>query len=45
MVFINGEVVCFGGKYFDSEGYDFFVLMIGLEGLLGVVIEVMVCIL
>ena len=45
MVLITGEVVRFGGKHLDAEGYDFLSLIIGSEGLLGVVTEVTVRIL
>ncbi len=42
VVLITGEVVRIGGKHLDSEGYDLMGLMIGSEGLLGVVTEVTV---
>lgn len=45
MVLVNGDVVRLGGKHLDSEGYDLLGLMIGSEGLLGVVTEVTVRIL
>ena len=45
MVLISGEVVRIGGKHLDAEGYDLLGLMIGSEGLLGVVTEVTVRIL
>jgi glycolate oxidase len=45
MVLPTGEVVRLGGKHLDSEGYDLLGLMIGSEGLLGVVTEVTVRIL
>ena len=45
IVLITGEVVRIGGKHLDSEGYDLMGLMIGSEGLLGVVTEVTVRIL
>ena len=45
MVLITGEVIRLGGKHLDSEGYDLLALMIGSEGLLGVVTEVTVRIL
>jgi len=45
VVLITGEVVRIGGKHLDSEGYDLLGLMIGSEGLLGVVTEVTVRIL
>jgi glycolate oxidase len=45
MVLMNGEVVRLGGKHLDAEGYDLLGVMIGSEGLLGVVTEVTVRIL
>jgi len=45
MVLITGEVIRLGGKHLDSEGYDLLGLMVGSEGLLGVVTEVTVRIL
>ncbi|NNF80251.1 MAG: FAD-binding protein [Rhizobiales bacterium] len=45
IVLITGEVVRIGGKHLDSEGYDLLGLMVGSEGLLGVVTEVTVRIL
>ncbi len=42
MVLMDGEVVRLGGKHLDSEGYDLLGVMIGSEGLLGVVTEVTV---
>jgi glycolate oxidase len=45
VVLIGGEVVRIGGKHLDAEGYDLMGLMIGSEGLLGVVTEVTVRIL
>ncbi len=45
IVLITGEVVRIGGKHLDSEGYDLMGLMVGSEGLLGVVTEVTVRIL
>src|SRR4029079_4354412 len=41
----TGEVLRVGGKHLDAEGYDLLGLMIGSEGLLGVVTEVTVRIL
>lgn len=45
MVLITGEIVRIGGKHLDAEGYDMLGLVIGSEGLLGVVTEVTVRIL
>jgi glycolate oxidase len=45
MVLMSGEVIRLGGKHLDSEGYDLLGLVIGSEGLLGVVTEVTVRIL
>lgn len=45
MVTIEGEVIRIGGKHLDPEGYDLLALMVGSEGLLGVVTEVTVRIL
>ncbi|RAH96978.1 FAD-binding oxidoreductase [Acuticoccus sediminis] len=45
IVTIEGEVMRFGGKHLDSEGYDWLAFMVGSEGLLGVVTEVTVRIL
>src|ERR687883_336933 len=45
MVLMDGEIVRFGGKHLDAEGYDILGLMVGSEGLLGVVTEVTVRIL
>ncbi len=41
-VTIDGEVLRFGGKHLDSEGYDLLGVLTGSEGLLGVVTEVTV---
>ena len=45
MVLIDGEVVRLGGKHLDADGYDLLGVVIGSEGLLGVVTEVTVRIL
>ena len=42
IVLMTGEVLRIGGKHLDSEGYDLLGLIIGSEGLLGVVTEVTV---
>jgi glycolate oxidase len=45
IVLMTGEVLRIGGKHLDAEGYDLLGLIIGSEGLLGVVTEVTVRIL
>ncbi len=45
MVLIGGEIVRLGGKHLDAEGLDLLGLVVGSEGLLGVVTEVTVRIL
>ncbi|MIL09548.1 FAD-binding protein [Salmonella enterica subsp. enterica] len=45
MVLMNGEVIRLGGSHLDAEGYDLLGVMMGSEGLLGVVTEVTVRIL
>ncbi|HUZ75279.1 MAG TPA: FAD-linked oxidase C-terminal domain-containing protein [Stellaceae bacterium] len=42
LVMTSGEVVRLGGKHLDAEGYDLLGIVIGSEGLLGVVTEVTV---
>ncbi len=42
MVTIEGEIVRLGGKHFDAQGYDLLGVMVGSEGMLGVVTEVTV---
>ena len=45
IVTIEGEIVRLGGKHFDSSGYDLLGVMVGSEGMLGMVTEVTVRIL
>ncbi|HVJ52592.1 MAG TPA: FAD-linked oxidase C-terminal domain-containing protein [Aliidongia sp.] len=45
MVLMNGEVIRLGGKHLDAGDYDLLGVMVGSEGLLGVVTEVTVRIL
>ncbi len=45
MVLMTGEVVRFGGKHLDADGYDLLGVITGSEGLLGVITEVTVRIL
>ncbi|MGH6813147.1 MAG: FAD-linked oxidase C-terminal domain-containing protein [Methylocella sp.] len=45
MVLMTGEVIRLGGRHLDQAGYDFLALVIGSEGMLGVVTEVTVRIL
>jgi glycolate oxidase len=45
MVLMTGEIVRVGGKQLDANGYDLLAVIIGSEGLLGVVTEVTVRIL
>jgi glycolate oxidase len=42
MVLIDGTVIRLGGKHLDSGGYDLLGIMVGSEGLLGIVTEVTV---
>src|ERR1700731_473209 len=42
MVLMTGEVVQLGGRHLDQAGYDLLALVIGSEGMLGVVTEVTV---
>lgn len=45
MVMMNGEVLRFGGRHLDAAGLDMLGVIVGSEGLLGVVTEVTVRIL
>ncbi|HUI21284.1 MAG TPA: FAD-linked oxidase C-terminal domain-containing protein [Methylocella sp.] len=45
LVLMTGEIVRLGGRYLDQAGYDLLALVIGSEGMLGVVTEVTVRIL
>jgi glycolate oxidase len=45
MVLMDGEVVRLGGKHLDADGYDLLGVVVGSEGLLGVITEVTVRIL
>ncbi|MGI8569835.1 MAG: FAD-linked oxidase C-terminal domain-containing protein [Methylocella sp.] len=45
MVLMTGEVIRLGGRHLDQAGYDLLALVIGSEGMLGVVTEVTVRIL
>jgi glycolate dehydrogenase FAD-linked subunit len=42
MVLMSGEIIRLGGKHLDAGGYDLLGIMIGSEGLLGIVTEVTV---
>jgi glycolate oxidase len=42
VVMPDGEVVCFGGKAAESNGYDFVGFLVGSEGTVGVVTEITV---
>jgi FAD/FMN-containing dehydrogenases len=42
MVLMTGEMIRLGGRHLDAEGYDLLGLVVGSEGLLGVVTEVTV---
>ncbi len=42
IVTIDGEIVRLGGKHFDASGYDLLGVMVGSEGMLGIVTEVTV---
>jgi glycolate oxidase len=45
LVLMNGEVLRLGGRHLDQAGYDLLALVIGSEGMLGIVTEVTVRIL
>jgi glycolate oxidase len=45
MVLMNGDVIRLGGRHLDAGGYDLLGVVVGSEGLLGVVTEVTVRIL
>ena len=45
LVLMTGEVIRLGGRHLDAEGYDLLGIIVGSEGLLGVVTEVTVRIL
>ncbi len=45
MVLMTGEIVRIGGKHLDADGYDLLSVIVGSEGLLGVITEVTVRIL
>ncbi|WP_296712234.1 FAD-linked oxidase C-terminal domain-containing protein [Rhodoblastus sp.] len=42
LVTMEGEIVQLGGKHFDTAGYDLLGVVVGSEGMLGVVTEVVV---
>ena len=42
MVDLNGELICIGGTALDTPGYDLLALLMGSEGMLGIVVEVLV---
>ncbi len=42
MVTIEGEILRLGGKHYDASGYDLLGVVVGSEGMLGVVTEVTV---
>ena len=42
MVLIDGQIIRLGGKHLDAGGYDLLGIMVGSEGLLGIVTEVTV---
>lgn len=42
MVNLDGELISIGGTALDSPGYDLLALLMGSEGMLGIVVEVLV---
>ena len=42
MVNLDGELITIGGNSLDSPGYDLLALLMGSEGMLGIVVEVLV---
>ncbi|MFC1775814.1 FAD-linked oxidase C-terminal domain-containing protein [Pseudomonadota bacterium] len=42
MVTLSGEIVSFGSTALDAPGYDLLALLMGSEGMLGIVVEVVV---
>ena len=42
VVTIDGELITIGSQGLDSPGYDLLALMIGSEGMLGIIVEVTV---
>ena len=42
MVDLDGELISIGGTALDSPGYDLLALLMGSEGMLGIVVEVLV---
>ena len=42
MVNLDGELITFGSTAFEAPGYDLLALLMGSEGMLGIVIEVLV---
>jgi glycolate oxidase len=45
LVTMDGEILTLGGKHFDADGYDLLGVVVGSEGMLGVVTQVTVRIL